>query len=1201
MEDKIIEINKEDGASTFDSSSVNAALNRIKNTLNYSLKENYGIEDPEVTEKFLHMHGLDKSRFDFINNFETLIEKGIADESVDTNSNKSDVSITGFFAETAMPINKLVGYRYLYRKMKEMYGKKRAKYLSGLMYDMSLALADSTNILKPYSYYGETPIYVKINDGEYFITLKKLFERYEKYVKYDPEHNMEVLDLENFRSVIKVWDDEENGFVKITRAVKHRRDVPMVIYKTSSGDIAFVTSNHPVIMEDGSEKDASKLRVGDKIKDAKLNLPSEIKDADTIKFPEKFVYYLGYALGNGDVSDDTSEKFDFDKLPQNYLSMACPSNFGCVRESNSYSNHLPISFMKWNKDTMSVFIAGLIDAFGNIYDEGVCDIKTHSYSLMNELYEVLNYLELKPVKDVVFEEDGSEVPTFIVKFLPNEKFAEWCSAYHSRMIEINEDWKQPEGNEIVQIYTIGAGCEVCDPDKGYCTFDANKKPNPFFFDDQLEYVYDITTETGRFVANGMVQHNCFSINASKLVMEGRPFGSLPSAPPHRVMSYINALTETVHQLSNHLCGAIAIGSFFLDVCHLIVYREHKTLTDLQDPVYRKYIYNAMQGFVHSLNMLSRQSTESPFSNVSVFDKPKLVGLLDDDNMGWYFQEEDAVDGKPEEALKDCGDRNWKDYLIEMIMTIEDIFLEVMDNGDPLHDHRPIEFPVTTLNMSRATDENGNKYFEDPASVDWYCSHDVPRYNLYLSEGNKIASCCFSAGQRIFYYNESDELISETFDAFVSRYIDGLGQYTIPENERKYKVLDPSTNEKIYITGVLRRNNPWEELVQIELENGLIIKATPDQLFLDKNSGELVSAKDIWKDFNKLKLSIKISDNANITTVAAYKSTEPVYDIEVDSKEHTFYLDTESNVIAHNCRLINDNDLFALGGQVNSFGGTALSLGSHRVCTVNMRRIAINCPSYEEYKRRLGQKMEEAVEILHAHKELLRDLVKKGTQPFIENGWLDIDRMFSTIGILGYYEGIHDLMKQFGGEYTDYLKDILTFINVKATDLTRETDDIVANIEAIPAETMAVKLASTDAWIYGSDRVSEKIYANQFLPLWVDSTVDEKINIESYSRYLTGGGIAHISCGEKLTPKQSRHLIDMMMANSLEHVAINPNFAICENDHYTLGRHEICPKCNAKIIDNLTRTVGFFVKTSDMTKAKREEDFEHRHYKTNIGL
>ena len=60
----------------------------------------------------------------------------------------------------------------------------------------------------------------------------------------------------------------------------------------------------------------------------------------------------------------------------------------------------------------------------------------------------------------------------------------------------------------------------------------------------------------------------------------------------------------------------------------------------------------------------------------------------------------------------------------------------------------------------------------------------------------------------------------------------------------------------------------------------------------------------------------------IKKIFAYKSTEPVYDIEVNSKDHTFYLSEKDNVVAHNCRLINDVDLFNLGGQVNSFGGAS---------------------------------------------------------------------------------------------------------------------------------------------------------------------------------------------------------------------------------------------------------------------------------------
>lgn len=689
---------------TFDSSSVNAALTRIKNTLNYSLKENYGIEDPEITEKFLHMHGLDKSRFDFINNFETLIEKGIADESVDANANKCDKSITGFFSETAMPINKLVGYRYLYRKLKELYGKKEAKRLSGEMYDMSLHLGDSSNILKPY---------------------------------------------------------------------------------------------------------------------------------------------------------------------------------------------------------------------------------------------------------------------------------------------------------------------------------------------------------------------CFSINAAKLVMEGRPFGSLPSGIPHRVSSYVNTLCEVVHQLSNHLAGAIAIGSYFLDITHVMVYREHKTLADLKNPEYRKYIENCMQAFIHSVNMLSRNAVESPFTNVSIFDRPKLRGLLGEDNMAWYFDKEDILDGSPDAALADCGDRDWIEYLIDIIIDLEDIFLCVMDRGDPLHNNRPIEFPVTTLNMSKAVDENGKPYFEDPESVDWYCRHDIPRYNLYISEGSKIASCCFAPNTPLTFINSDGEVSTMGIGDYVETRLDEeLGnkdyvQRTLPGDE----FINTRHGQITPITGAIKLQNKWKRLIKITFTTGDEVWCTPDQKFLLLNE-ELAEARDLTE-------GSLLYRYLEVKNVDSYESDEPVYDIEVGSEDHIFKIKLPSghSLRVENCRLINDNDLFALGGQVNSFGGTALSLGSHRVCTVNMRRISLECGSYEDYKERLGKRMEDAAKILRAHKKLLRDLVARGTQPFITNGWIDLDRMFSTIGIIGYCEAIEDFKKKFEDKDFDYLMDLLIFINNKAIELTKNTEDVIINIEAIPAENAAVRVASSDHWIY----------------------------------------------------------------------------------------------------------------------------------------
>ena len=104
----------------------------------------------------------------------------------------------------------------------------------------------------------------------------------------------------------------------------------------------------------------------------------------------------------------------------------------------------------------------------------------------------------------------------------------------------------------------------------------------------------------------------------KIVTIGREFGQLHSKPCKRVSSYISALCETVHQLSNHLAGAIAIGSFFLDIAHLCIFKHKYTIEDLENNEIRKTLENEFQQFVHSVNHLSRNSNESPFTNLSIF-------------------------------------------------------------------------------------------------------------------------------------------------------------------------------------------------------------------------------------------------------------------------------------------------------------------------------------------------------------------------------------------------------------------------------------------------------------------------------------------------------------------------------------------------------------------------------------------------------
>ena len=329
----------------------------------------------------------------------------------------------------------------------------------------------------------------------------------------------------------------------------------------------------------------------------------------------------------------------------------------------------------------------------------------------------------------------------------------------------------------------------------------------------------------------------------------------------------------------------------------------------------------------------------------------------------------------------------------------------------------------------------------------------------------------------------------------------------------------------------------------------------------------------------------------LVNIKVIESTEPVYDIEVDAEDHLYNI---GDITTHNCRLINDEELFELGGQVNSFGGAGLSLGSHRVVTINMRRISLECDSYEDYKRRLKERMDSAADILVAHRSLIKDMIARGTQPFMDSGWLDLDRMFSTFGIMGYYEASKDLEERFGKDI-DYLEDLLIFIDNYARQLTKEKKNIF-NVEEIPGESMSVKLANTDRWLFGNEKVSEPLYANQMVPLWEDVTLEEKMKREALVDKCSGGGICHYSLGEKITAKQQKKVIETALKYGCSHFALNPTYAICEHDHYTFGKHTVCPRCNGTIVDNLSRTVGFFVHTTHMTKAKREHDFEKRNYK-----
>lgn len=1048
-------------------------------------------------------------KFDFVNFVHQLINENLNDISIDSNSNKNEKTIEGIQQEAIAPVKKLVGYDYLYRKMKQMYGKKEAKRLSGEMYDLSLGLADSTNIPRPYSYYGNTSIILRINGNIKYWTLKKLYNFYEEFSSYDKNSDMYIINTEkvykkyNINSSmianaitkrkdtktykqgclnekikedhkIEVWDNK-NGWVDILFIIKHKQeeDKKYIIYQTENGDFAFVTEDHPVIMGNREEKIASNLNIGDEILKEEIDYNFD----SFIHIPTKLAYFLGFLLGDGNCQcyDIDKEHYNINyenrgikftrggnlfslyqkNIDNSYilkiakelfpnanfwkctdksdrtinfsskeLSLLLTLYFGIPYKTNSFSTVLPENILNWGKESKEAFIAGIIDSDGTIFKKsGRIDIRMMSYNIINGIYEILKSIDCKGIRKRI---SGDKIDNIIfgISFRSNEELFKFSEKIQNLYLENKNIFNYDEK------YSTVSNKNTINKIIYFKKSDVTRK----FFLEELENVYDITTSTGTFYTNGMTQHNCFAVDASKLVTIGRPFGQLHSKPCKRVDSYVAALCETIHQLGSHLAGALAIGTFFFDIAHLLLYKEQCTLRDIKtDKKIRKYLENEYQHFVHSINHLSRNGVESNFVNISIFDRIKLKTFIDE--MNWYFSFDSLPINKPDIENEEELKLFYENYIIDYILELQNIFLNFFDKGDISKGGVPFRFPLVTINLSKVKKED-KEIIEDTKILKDVCKRDIFRYNIFTSEGLKVCSCC---------------------------------------------------------------------------------------------------------------------------------------------------------------RLQSNIEMLEYASQSNSFGaGGAIQLGSHRVCTINFVRIALESKNKEEFFNILLNRIEDTIKILNSHRELIKDLIDKKLQPFFDLGWLVLSRMFSTVGIIGLYESAKMIQIK-GYKEEDIIKETLVFLNNKVTELSQKFN-LPYNIEQIPAESYAVRFAEVDRLIYRKEKQPYELYSNQFIPLWEEATLWERLDKDGmYNKLITGGGIVHAQIGEKITSKQAEKIIKYAVNAGAEHFALNSVYSECIDGHCTFGKSILCPICGKEIIEYYTRIVGFFTPVSSWNKVRREWEFDKRKF------
>ena len=175
-------------------------------------------------------------------------------------------------------------------------------------------------------------------------------------------------------------------------------------------------------------------------------------------------------------------------------------------------------------------------------------------------------------------------------------------------------------------------------------------------------------------------------------------------------------------------------------------------------------------------------------------------------------------------------------------------------------------------------------------------------------------------------------------------------------------------------------------------------------------------------------------------------------------------------------------------------------------------------------------------------------------------------------------------------------DILVKFNELCKQASKE-NNIIFNIEQIPAESFAVRLADADRLIYGNPYNLDKLYANQFVPLWKDATIYERLEVDGkYNQLLSGGGIVHAQANSKVTSAQAKNIILHAVEYGCEHFAINVVYSQCRECHNVIiGNADTCPKCGKKAFDHYTRVIGFFTKVEDWNPVRRDWEFINRKF------
>ena len=309
-------------------------------------------------------------------------------------------------------------------------------------------------------------------------------------------------------------------------------------------------------------------------------------------------------------------------------------------------------------------------------------------------------------------------------------------------------------------------------------------------------------------------------------------------------------------------------------------------------------------------------------------------------------------------------------------------------------------------------------------------------------------------------------------------------------------------------------------------------------------------------------------------------------------DSNFFVSGDVTTLSNCCRLLSDTS--KLNAFINSIGGTALSIGSVKVNTINLMRIALETECDEKkYLALLKKRALLCCKTLDAVRHIMKRNIEKGLLPNYQDGAIEMDKQYCTMGILGLFEVIeafgYTQVDELG--YTYYTDKGIEFAS-KIFDVLNEVKDSFTaeysfNIESVPAERAAVVLCQKDNLLY--DLKEKFIYSNQWIPLSTKCTIQEKLRLSSIlDAKCSGGSIAHINLESNFpNADMAWNMLNKIAQSGVIYFAFNTRINECKNHHGFVGTDH-CPNCGEPVFDTYQRIVGYLVPTRAYSKDRFRE-------------